>query len=147
MIVTKGRPSDAPYLADLMFQTIRQGKALYTQPQRRGWAPERPPSGRFAKRLKGQNVWVARGYRGPVGFMTVDASGYIDFAYVHPTAQGRGVTRQLFQHVAKQPGSLTTHASLHAQPVFARFGFAVVRHEVVLRHGQRLQRAFMRLER
>ncbi len=144
MIITRGRRADAPYLADVMFQAIRLGATKYTVSERSAWAPRRAPSRRFARRLAKHAVWVARGSKGPVGFMTVDAFGYIDLAYILPAARGKGLFRRLLAHVAMEAeGPLSTHASLHAQGAFARLGFDVVHHEEVLRHGQRLKRAFM----
>ncbi len=80
--------------------------------------------------------------------MTVDSSGYIDLAYILPKARGQGLFAALLQQIETRVQhsaitQLTTHASLMAQPAFARNNFAVVRHETVMRDGQTLHRAEM----
>lgn len=91
------------------------------------------------------DVRVVRGLNGPVAFVAMTRAGYVDFAYVAPTARGRGYFRRLMETLSDDypDQAMTTHASLHAQPAFAAVGFRVVYLETVLRQGQRLRRAFM----
>ena len=144
MIITRHRRDDAAQLAQLMYRTIRTGATHYTIAERRAWAPKLADPKRFAKRLAKQRVWVARSYQGPVGFMSVDSSGYIDLAYIAPEAQGHGLFGRILACIeTHSPDRLSTHASLHAQGAFAHYGFAIAHHEVVVRLGERLNRAFM----
>ncbi len=143
-LITRGARRDAPVLANILFLAVRQGATRYTMPERHAWAPRPNNPVRFAKRLAGQTVWVARGSRGPVGFVSVRKDGYVDFAYLVPTAQKKGVFRKLMEcAISASDGPMSTHASLQAQPAFAAMGFDIVYHEVVRQRGQRLRRAKM----
>ena len=83
-----------------------------------------------------------------MGFMTIEPGGYVDFAYIRPSAQGSGLFRRLFAEVMKRAEAageteLSTHASLMAQPAFAAMGFKIDFHETVEVDGQKLARARM----
>lgn len=102
----------------------------------------------WAARLEGQVIAIARDETRFVGFMSLAAQGYIDFAYIRPEAQGSGLFRRLFAMIEDKARSqneprLWTHASLMAQPVFAAVGFAVVERQLVEIGGESLQRAKM----
>ncbi|MEL7090849.1 MAG: GNAT family N-acetyltransferase [Pseudomonadota bacterium] len=126
-----------------MFAAIHADQSLYSPAQREAWCPRPPQGPDWAKRLAGQRIWVAG--EPPVGFVTLADGGYVDFAYVLPEAQGRGVFRAMMnalEAVATGP-RLWTHASLMAQPAFAALGYDIVHHEVVARGDQTLPRALM----
>ena len=142
------RPDDHDALGVVMFRAVREGDSPYTDAQRVAWMPKRNSGAAWSARLASQDVVLGAQNGAPVGFMTVDASGYIDLAYVLPDARGQGLFSSLLQAIerlAQDSGAkqLTTHASLMAQPAFARHGFAVFRHETVTRNGQSLRRAEM----
>lgn len=146
--ITKGRAADYPVLGQVMFHTVRTSATAYTMPERAAWMPHVPGGMTWARRLSRMQVYVARGSRGVLGFTAVTRAGYVDFAYVIPKAQGRGVFRDLMTRlIAERPGvTLTTHASLQAQPAFQALGFTTQHHEIVRRKSQRLRRAFMQLD-
>ena len=146
-LLTSARRADAPALATLMFHAVRSGAYRYTSAQRRAWMPKRPAPARFADRLSGMRVVVARSMLGPVGFVAMHPNGYIDLVFVLPHAQGKGLFRKLVTAAMKGYGpSFSTHASLQAQPAFLALGFEICHHERVRRNGQLLRRAFMRLD-
>ena len=72
-----------------------------------------------------------------VGFVSLAAGGYVDFAYIRPEAQHSGLFRELLTRIverALEQGQplLWTHASLMAEPAFERLGFSVKKREQVL---------------
>lgn len=72
--------------------------------------------------------------------MTIDAGGYIDLAFVLPTAAGTGVGRQLYQAIEQKAAALgadvlTTQASKAARPFFEAHGWSVVAEQTVERSG------------
>ena len=143
--VTPARRSDYCGLGQLMYHTIQRGAFAYSVPERHAWCPKAPRGKRWNRRLDQMQVFVARSPGGLLGFVAIRDDGYIDFAYVRVSAQRRGVFRALMKAVCAECPNLTlsTHASLHAQPAFAAMGFSVVAHEFVRRSGQRLRRAYM----
>lgn len=132
-------------LAEVMFDAVRNGPSKYTELQRRAWVP-RPRGGvSWSGRLGAQRIFVAMRAAEYLGFMSLAGEGYIDFAYVRPSAQGTGVFGLLFDAVEelaieKCEPVLWVHASLMAQPAFAAKGFTVRLRETVEIGNQRLER-------
>ncbi|PRY74669.1 GNAT family N-acetyltransferase [Marivita geojedonensis] len=139
--------ADTEALGIVMFRAIHEGDSPYTQAQRVAWLA-RPNSGPdWAARLGRQYVVLSEG-EGITGFMSLDPGGYIDLAYILPEARGRGLFARLLARIEAEARRLhaprlTTHASLMAQPAFARHGFSIDHYETVDRHGQRVARAAM----
>ena len=85
-----------------------------------------------------------------VGFVSLAAGGYIDFAYIRPEARHSGLFRQLLSRIveratAKGEPLLWTHASLTAEPAFEKLGFTVRRRERVTIGEQSLDRCEMEM--
>lgn len=140
--------NDYDALGEVMFDAIHNGPTKYTGAQSNAWAPTQRSGPDWADRLSKKEVILAE--RGPaiLGFMSIEPGGYIDFAYIRPSAQGSGLFRRLFADIqarAKETAEteLSTHASLMAQPAFAAMGLAVDYHETVEIDGQELARAHM----
>lgn len=146
--VREAHVREADALGQIMWDAIHHGPSLYSTAQRAAWMPVVPAGTGWAKRLGDQRIWVAERAGHLAGFVTLADAGYVDFAYVSPQAQGQGVFRALMttlENAARADAEprLWTHASLMAQPAFARLGFRVIRHETVERNGQTLDRAEM----
>ena len=145
IIIRQASARDFAAVADVMFDAVRHGRSKYTEEQRRAWVP-RPRSGPdWNKRLESQTIFVAVLEAELIGFMSLAPNGYIDFAYVRPSAQGTGVFRRLYESIetlAFQTGEryLWVHASLMAQSAFAAMGFAITKNETVEIGGQCLDR-------
>ncbi len=144
-LITDIAPHEANALGRVFYDAVRDGARAYTVPQRAAWMPSVPKGRKWFGRLVKMDVIVARQTCGPVGFVAMKPDGYVDFAYLLGTAQGRGIFRHMMNALMNRHPSLpmSTHASLHAQPAFSALGFSIVHHEVVIRNGQRLPRAFM----
>lgn len=141
-------PTDYDDLADIVFDAVRNGTSKYTDAQRAAWVPVRRGGEEWAMRLAGQVIAIARDETRAVGFMSLAAQGYIDFAFIRPDAQGTGLFRRLFNMIEdkarlQNEPRLWTHASLMAQPAFAAVGFVVVEHEVVQIGDENFVRAMM----
>lgn len=140
--------NDYDTLGEVMFDAIHNGPSKYTGAQSRAWAPEPRKGADWNARLSGQHVLLAEKDCDVLGFMSIERGGYVDFAYIRPSAQGTGLFRELFDAVqaraiAQGETELSTHASLMAQPAFAAMGFSVDHHETVEVDGQSLARARM----
>ncbi|NQY96077.1 MAG: GNAT family N-acetyltransferase [Henriciella sp.] len=139
---------DYDTLGEVMYDAIHHGPSKYTGAQSRAWAPEPRNGADWTARLSGQHVFVAEIGGDVLGFMSIEPGGYVDFAYIRPSAQGSGLFRKLFdaiqaRAIAQGETELSTHASLMAQPAFAAMGFSVDHHETVEVDGQSLARARM----
>jgi putative acetyltransferase len=98
--------------------------------------------------LQSQEIIVAEQGGVAVGFVSLAEGGYVDFAYIRPEAQHTGLFRQLLSRiveraVAKREPLLWTHASLMAEPAFAKLGFTIRKRERVRIGDQQLDRCEM----
>jgi GNAT superfamily N-acetyltransferase len=119
------RPAEAAALARILVDWARATP----------WMPDvyAPAETRvlFQRMIATRHVLVARGWRGPLGFIAVDASGHVDGLYLAAAARGRGIGRRLLSRAKRRAGSrglrLRAFARDHAARAFyARAGFAEV---------------------
>lgn len=139
---------DSDVLADIMFDAVRNGDSRYTEQQRAAWVPARRSGREWIARLQKQEIIVAEQDGKAVGFVSLADGGYVDFAYIRPEAQHTGLFRQLLAHVVeraigKGEPLLWTHASLMAEPAFAKLGFTVRKRERVHIGDQHFDRCEM----
>ncbi len=143
------RPEDAEALGQVFYRSVREGAAQrYSECQVAAWSPQAPSGAAWASRLEAADTVVAEQDELPVGFMTVDACGYVDLAFVVPEAMGRGVADAIYAVLegrARRLGiaCLSTQASLLAEPFFARHGWQVSRRQEVEIGGVTLKNAWM----
>ncbi len=140
-----GEPSDHATLADIMFDAVRNGPSQYSEQQRAAWVPIRRDGQAWNDRLATQNIIVGERDGRAMGFMTLAHGGYVDFAYIRPSARRTGLFRQMFERLEEQArlkgvSLLWVHASLAAQPAFATVGFEIRKYEEVALGSERLAR-------
>ncbi|MEO1997833.1 MAG: hypothetical protein ABGZ17_21440, partial [Planctomycetaceae bacterium] len=88
--IRQATAADYDAIADVMFDAVRHGHSEYTEEQRRAWAPQARRGVDWVGRLSSQSIFVAANPTQMVGFISLAANGYIDFAYIRPSAQGTG---------------------------------------------------------
>jgi putative acetyltransferase len=137
--------ADYAQLGQVMFDAVRNGRSLYSEAQRTAWAPKPREGKSWAKRLEDQEIILQEHSSQVNGFMSLAPKGYIDFAYIRPSAQGSGLFRQLYDKielraVEKKFSRLWLHASLIAQPAFSAMGFVITKTEKVELSGQTFER-------
>lgn len=152
MLLRAYHSADLEPIARLFRQTIHEvNRRDYTQAQLDAWAPEQMDLARWQTRLERLCVIVAEREGEVVGFCAWTSEGYIDFLFVHAAHQRQGVAGQLYQHAEwtlRSAGikKAFTHASITAQPFFARHGFTLVKHQTVIIRGVELANAVMEKE-
>ncbi|MBF9031988.1 GNAT family N-acetyltransferase [Rhodobacterales bacterium HKCCE3408] len=140
---------EAAALGRIFHRAVREGAAShYSDDERAAWSPAAPDGADWAGRLSAAETLVAERDGTPVGFIALVDSHYVDFFYVLPEERGRGTAAALYAVIegrARAAGTevLTVHASLLAEPFFARQGWSVVAREEVMRNGVALRRAAM----
>ena len=133
-------------VARIFFRAVHDGTVgLYTPDQRRAWAGERLEPDGWKARVAGLTGVMAVAEDGPAGFLTIDATGHVDLAFVLPTHARKGIGTLLLRAAetwAADHGAtrLRTEASLAARPFFEKNGWQVVEREEILRRGVTLSR-------
>ncbi|WP_453961487.1 GNAT family N-acetyltransferase [Amorphus suaedae] len=143
-------PGDADHLARIFFCAVHEGtRDHYSFAQRMAWAGPTVDLDAWRHRVGGLTGFVAERDGEPIGFMTIDAEGYVDLAFVLPSAAGSGVGWRLHEAVEAKARALgaqemTTQASKAARPFFERQGWSLIAEQSVERRGVRLTNYRMR---
>lgn len=141
-------PADHDGLGAVMYDAVHNGPSRYSEAQRLAWMPQPRSGADWDARLAGQAIVLAEHEGEIAGFMSLAPPDYVDFAYIRPAWQGRGLFRRLYtviEGIARKNGQtrLTVHASLMAQPAFCAVGFAITTPETVEVRGETLDRFAM----
>ena len=105
------------------------------------WAPENQSMEEWAKRLAEKNPFVAVVEGRIVGMAEIEGDGFIDYFYVHPDWQGRGIGKALMARAeveAEKFGvkKIFADVSVTAKEFFLARGFRIVeaKENVILGH-------------
>ena len=135
---------DYQTLTDMFYQTIHTiGLEHYSAHQINAWAPYPINYSEWQQKMSKHKPWVAEINGEIAGFMSLDDSGLIHWAFTHQNHQRKGVAGALFEHIEttaikKGINKLRAEASLFAQPFFAKKGFVTLTKNEVNIRGQLL---------
>ena len=124
----------------------------YDKAQLDAWAPKIPDASKWLPMLIEYATFVAVDEtEKPIAWISMTEAGYVDMLFCLPEAVGRGIAGRLYEKVerlAKERGlhRMTAHASLLAQPFFAKRGWRVEKREMHVRNGVAMPRAEMSKE-
>jgi putative acetyltransferase len=148
--IRRFEPNDAARVCEIFFRSIHEvAISKYSQTQVDAWAPNVPDPAKWLKDLSEFETFLALNERAEaLAWIAMTQTGYIDMLFCLPEAIGRGFAAALYDTVEKIAVDrgitrMTAHASLLAQPFFARRGWKVEKHEMHVRNGTSLPRAEM----
>ena len=105
------------------------------------WAPENQDMDAWAERLAEKNPFVAVVEGQIVGMAEIEGDGFIDYFYVHPDWQRRGIGKALLTRLEEEAEKLGVKrmyadASVTAKEFFLARGFRIVeaKENVILGH-------------
>jgi putative acetyltransferase len=105
------------------------------------WAPQERDMNDWADRLARKNPFVALMGEEVVGMAEIDAAGFIDYFYVHPRWQGRGIGKALLATIESEAvkagvSVIFADVSITARPFFLTGGFSITetKTNVILGH-------------
>ena len=105
------------------------------------WAPQDQDMDQWIDRLAQKNPFVAVVNKEIVGMAEIDTNGFIDYFYVHPRCQGRGIGKALLatlESEAVELGVSTIFAdvSITAKSFFLSRGFSITeaKSNIILGH-------------
>ena len=134
------RNHDAPIMTKIFFDAVHHGtQNYYTHEQRRAWGSDALIPERWRHRVNSMIGFMAEANGLPIGFITIDPEGFIDLAFVSPSALRKGVGWQLYKVVEEKALNLgalvlSTEASMAARPFFERQGWSVIEEQTVVKH-------------
>jgi putative acetyltransferase len=140
---------DVERVGEIFYRSVHEVAAsAYDERQRKAWAPALPDAARWLPRLREYDTFVAEEDGAAIAWIAVTPAGYIDMLFCLPEAAGRGIASQLYveaERLARERGieRLTAHASLLAQPFFAKHGWVIDEHEAYEKNGVVVPRASM----
>ncbi|MDF1669419.1 MAG: GNAT family N-acetyltransferase [Roseovarius sp.] len=132
---------DGEAAAGVFFDAVHNGTAdVYSIEQRKAWGGATPNPTGWQNIFENTAGFVADIDGSMVGFMTLDADGYIDLAFVRADLSGRGIGQSLHKLIEARAVAdgikiLTTEASKKAKPFFMRMGWHVDQEQVVIKKG------------
>ncbi|HCJ7274025.1 TPA: GNAT family N-acetyltransferase [Vibrio cholerae] len=142
--IRKYQESDAHDLWAIFYYTVRNVNLRdYSQAQVEAWAPDDFSSEIWQRKMNLLSPFVAEIDGKIVGYSDLQENGLIDHFFCHHEHQGRGVGRQLMEHVLRM-GKLQgitrfySEVSITARPFYERFGFKVTQEQTIEVRGQKL---------
>ena len=139
-------------IADLFCKAVHAiDPTLYTEEQKKAWAPIPPDYGFWQQRLEIKRPFLGMVNEQVAGFVELESDGHIDCLYVHPNLQRLGFGSNLISHVirlAKEGGLrlLYVEASKAACPLFNQMGFLQIQENLIERRGVKLTNYTMELD-
>ncbi|MGU3163749.1 GNAT family N-acetyltransferase, partial [Vibrio cholerae] len=128
----------------IFYHTVRNVNLRdYSQAQVEAWAPDDFSSEIWQRKMNLLSPFVAEIDGKIVGYSDLQENGLIDHFFCHHEHQGRGVGRQLMEHVLRM-GKLQgitrfySEVSITARPFYERFGFKVTQEQTIEVRGQKL---------
>ncbi|MEM8885918.1 MAG: GNAT family N-acetyltransferase [Planctomycetota bacterium] len=149
--IRRFRDEDTNPLATIFFDAVHAvDDRHYAAHERAAWAPEPRRGEAWRAQLAERETLVAEVDGEIAGFLAFEPWGRVDFTYVAPAFQRRGVARALHDRVRaraeeRRLGRLVVEASHVARPFFESEGYRVVRRNEVERHGVTLSNWIMEL--
>ncbi|MCD8741523.1 GNAT family N-acetyltransferase [Mucilaginibacter roseus] len=144
---------DLHAICDLFYNTIHAVNSKdYDASQIKVWSANRENDELWRKRLSTQYFIVAVHSEQIVGFSSVATNGYLDLMFVHQHYQGKGIATGLLAEIERyvidnlSEKTLTTHASITAQPFFLKKGFKMIKQQTVKVQGTGLINFVMQKE-
>lgn len=146
------RAEDRAAMAQVFYRAVREGSAaFYTEAQRAAWAPSPEPDWGKPDKLLDQDCLVAEEAGRMTGFFSMDATGYLDMAFVIPEVMGDGTAAALYDALmerarARGLARFTVRAAEQSRRFLARRGWQVTGHERLEDQGQVFDICLMALE-
>jgi putative acetyltransferase len=144
MIIAKYSEKDAEEIASLFHRTVHAiDSSIYSEKEKEAWAPTPPDYPEWAEKLRRKKPYMACEDGKIIGFMNMGSDGHIDYAYIAPEYQGKGVGKFLYEHIEeiarkRSIRKLSVEASKLAMPFFKKVGFNLLHENHIIRNGETL---------
>lgn len=131
------------------YTAIRQGCANhYSQSQLEAWAPDDLDRNIFSNKIRELKPFIAFDGNIIAGYADIQNDGYIDHFFVHGDHQRKGVGAALMARVMMEGRGfprIYSNVSNTAKPFFEKYGFYVLKKQLIEIHGQHLENNAMEL--
>ncbi len=129
----KGKADELEMLQAIFVTSIQTTcKKDYTAVQIEVWIDSVQNRDRWVQKLTCDYFLVAEMQKGIVGFASLQSNNYLDFLYVHPDFQSRGIGRKLIQLMEMEAirlgsGHISSDVSVTALSTFLKCGYLVIK--------------------
>lgn len=142
MEIRRYKPGEECAIWDVYFTATHESNAKDYNPNLiERWAPHDQDMGQWAERLAGKNPFVAIVGGEILGMAEVEPDGFIDYFYVHPRWQGKGIGKALLATLESEAArlgvkTLSADVSITAKGFFESRGFCVIeaKENIILGH-------------
>lgn len=142
MIIRRYQAGEEPAIWNVYFHATHESNARDYHPDLlRRWAPPDQDMDQWRERVAAKNPFVAVIDGMVVGMAELEADGFIDYFYVLPDFQGRGIGSKLLAAIETEAARtgisrLSADVSITAKDFFAFHGFHVTeaRSNVIIGH-------------
>lgn len=140
--IRRYKPGEEGVVWSVYFAATRESIARDYHPDLiERWAPHNQDMNKWAARLAQKNPFVAVMNGQIVGMAEIEADGFVDYFYVHPRWQGKGIGKALLATVESESARagakvIFANVSVTAKSFFLSRGFTVteVKSNVILGH-------------
>jgi putative acetyltransferase len=153
MIIAEYSETNLEEITDLFHRTVHAiDPSIYSEKEKEAWAPAPPDYLVWDQRLSCVKTYMACDNGKIIGFTSIGSPGYIDYFFVDPDYQGKGIGKLLYYHLERfsqdtHTKKLIVEASKVARPFFERMGFILISENQVIVNGQTLTNYTMKKER
>jgi putative acetyltransferase len=153
MIIAEYSGTNLEEITNLFHRTVHAiNPSIYSEKQKEAWAPKTPEYLKWDQRLRCVKTYMACDNGKIVGFMSIGPPGYVDYFFVDPDYQGKGIGKGLYYHIERFAQNryrkkLIVEASKVAKPFFEKMGFILISENQIAINGQTLINYTMKKER
>ena len=128
MFLRAYRRNDKRHLQQLFFEVVHNiSHQDYTTDDLGRWAPV-VPDREIWNRLDEQFCYVVEHHKSIVGFGSLNTSGMLEWLYVHPRHQGKGIAKALLRQIERQVRkqnrpTITAFVTTNASDFFQYMGY------------------------
>lgn len=142
--ISRATETDLALMQRLFYQTVTTyGSVLFTKEEIKIYSRLATNKSYWLKKFKKAFIYNAKLNGEIVGSFSMDASGNIEYVFVHQNYQGKGIAKSLYatiEEVAKQENidTLTTQINILTKGFFEKNGFDIIKNEVEVVGGDKV---------
>jgi len=142
--ISRATETDLSLMQRLFYQTVTTyGSILFTKEEIKIYSRLATNRPYWLKKFKKDFIYNAKLNGEIVGSFSMNASGFIEYIFVHQNYQGKGIAKNLYEtieEVARQSNikTLSTQVTLLTKSFFEKYGFDILKEETEVVGGDKV---------